>query len=221
MSNGTDPLKQITFENYSNPICGVVSAMSYWFEALPVNDRAAWVNKDLKKGERSKLPWWWFEHYLSVMEELKKQKRGKQVEDRVKSIETFTRSFGGEWTNWKWDGFVTEIRDCSDVPEPIRDGAGLALPPMEVIEVLRLVTGKGQVQLIEGECNSAGVVGLAQKSRKEKELYDGLAHYIYRQEDGTIYSWGNKYKNLEELNEAQGNKGDDVLYELFTIVVKK
>lgn len=144
--------------------------------------------------------------------EIKTFLRMLQAEGNAKllaDIETFTRSFGGQWQGFTVAGYIQQIdAEAARIGEKakarIRSDLSIAMPPHGVVAYLRKVAGfpgakvltnPGSASFLTASTANEQIVGLRKPGMAS---YNGLAHWIYLN-NGVAYSWGKQFAGLQAL----------------------
>lgn len=135
----------------------------------------------------------------------------------LSDIESFTRSFGGQWVGFTIAGYIRTIdveaaKEGGKFKAKMRPDLSIGLPPHAVVAYLREVTGFPGARVlteplggnfVTGSSASEQIVGVRDP---DMELYNGLAHYVYVNH-GVVYSWGRQFHSVEEAAQECGCTG--------------
>ena len=176
-------------------ICGFTSSLYALYEHNP--SQRAGLSVGASTGSR-------------VLAEIKAYLRMLQAagrNDLLGEIETFTKSFGGNYSGFTIDSYISNINNIvNTVVDTSSYKHSIALPPHAVVDYLQRIC----------QFKAAKVVGLNYDApemilgvcKTNMTMYGGLAHYLYLR-DGTIYSWGKRFKG-RDLNESVTLAGKSV-----------
>lgn len=136
-----------------------------------------------------------------MLAEIKSYLRMLQADERVdllNAIQTFTRSFGGQWATFAIDKYIDKINASVKVADPATLGDfSIAMPPEAVVDYLQRMCGLESARILTGKQPDPKelIVGLSKPNMK---LYNGLAHWVYLL-NGTVYSWGSQFVSLQNV----------------------
>jgi hypothetical protein len=137
----------------------------------------------------------------------------------IKDIEAFTQSFGPDHASFTVPNYISMVETASETTRQwlaFGDNAdrkelhreirgeslfGIALPPQAVADYIQRVW-KWNATITE--LNAAGlvgdaIVGVRNKTDKERKMYNRLCHYLYRG-GSKYYSWGDEFPSLAAAN---------------------
>ncbi|HEX4135061.1 MAG TPA: hypothetical protein VHY84_10665 [Bryobacteraceae bacterium] len=124
--------------------------------------------------------------------------------DLLGSIEVFTQSFGGIFTDFTVPGYIARINNIVTLSdeglENLADEKifGIAMPPDAVVDYLQRICELRAARTVTTDMPEL-ILGLCSK---DKVMYNGLAHYVYRL-NGTVYSWGKQFPSVEATAVSQ------------------
>lgn len=119
-------------------------------------------------------------------------------------ITALTRTFPG-YGGWSVDWYIKEINKL---------GVGnfsIAMPPEATMEYMRTAWDMRPVltsKVIPGDV----ILGLT-RTGGPRNRWKNLAHYVYQSAAGRIYSWGEQFSDLKEVNTQKG-KDYSVVYRI-------
>lgn len=119
-------------------------------------------------------------------------------------IAELTRTFPG-YDAWSVDSYIKEINKL---------GVGnfsIAMPPEATMEYMRTAWDMRPVltdKVLPGDI----ILGLTRTGGPQNR-WKNLAHYVYQSAGGRIYSWGEQFENLAEVNTKKG-KDYSVIYRI-------
>lgn len=162
-----------------------------------------------------------------VAAEIKTFLRMVQAEGNAKllsDIETFTRSFGGQWTGFTIAGYIQKIdaeaaREGEKFKAKMRADLSMAMPPHAVVAYLQKAAGFAGASVmvdplgggfLTGSTANEQIVGLRKSTMTS---YNGLAHWVYLN-NGVVYSWGRQFVGLQNMVAQCGYAGVACIIEL-------
>jgi hypothetical protein len=122
-------------------------------------------------------------------------------------IEGFTRSFGGQYSNFSVDTYIAYIRsswdkyataNSGDLNKKVKDDSkfSIGMPPDAVVDYLkRMWKRDAKFQFTSSPAD--GILGVRDPNDKNMWMYGGLRHYLY-QKGNKIYSWGKSFGSVLE-----------------------
>ena len=138
-----------------------------------------------------------------MLAEIKTYLKLLQADNRVdllSAIQSFTRSFGGAYTNFDLDKYIERINATVSVNGGALGDFSIAMPPEAVVDYLRRACDFKSAKLLTGNMPDPAelILGLCSTQMRE---YKGLAHYVY-QLNGTVYSWGKQFGSVQQAAAA-------------------
>lgn len=188
------PLDQIGAENANNGICGFTCALQSLYE-----QNQQWQARIEAATEAQAGVTRWRAEILTYLNLV----RAADGQELLDEIQAFTRSFGQQYVQWTVEGFREQMRAAADGD---LNPYGIALPPNAVVDYLgRVYQLNAQMEDL-GEAadmpNGPAIVGMRTDDRALLG-FNGLAHYVYVQQNGQISSWGQPFNNLADLNQGR------------------
>jgi hypothetical protein len=128
----------------------------------------------------------------------------------LNEIRDFTRSFGGVFTNFDIDPYISRINQAA--AKGLTRGQilgdelySIALPPKAVADYFKRMWGRrtNVSEFVHGTGSGDGVIGVSSSeydgTTGMKKPYYGLEHYMYRSR-GRIYSWGKSFPSVQDAS---------------------
>lgn len=119
-------------------------------------------------------------------------------------ITELTRSFPN-YEKWSVDSYIEKINELKV------GNFSIAMPPEATMEYMR-TAWEMRPNLATNAMSGDAVVGLT-RTGGPKNRWKNLAHYVFQSADGRIYSWGEQFADLEEVNKKKG-KDYSVIYRI-------
>lgn len=122
----------------------------------------------------------------------------------LRDITELTRTFPG-FGGWTVDSYIEEINKIGP------GGYSIAMPPESTMEYMRTAWDMRPVltdQVLPGDV----ILGLA-RTGGPVNRWKNLAHYVYQSADGRIYSWGEQFTDLADVN-TKKQKDYSVVYRI-------
>ena len=212
--------KKFGLINNDHGICGIIAVLlALYYEkkyhAPEGNGHKVLLSKVLTSYNAYRFSMWDEPELPYILQEinffLSSITHDKELQDE---IITFTKSFGGRFSLFSLGGYEEAMREFES-SHRYKTGLSIAFPPNAVLKYLQF---KG-VHFIKPEevenpviipesfsPSNAHILGLSSEhfcSGPITRPYNGLSHWVY-EKGGTIYSWGQKFKGLDELNKSCG-----------------
>ncbi len=127
-------------------------------------------------------------------------------------IEGFTRSFGGQYSNFTVNDYIKYIRtnwdkyataNSTDMNKQVQADSkfSIGMPPDAVVDYLkRMWKYDAKFQFVSSPTD--GIVGVKDPNDKDMWMYGWLRHYLY-QKGGKIYSWGETFNSVLEAGQKK------------------
>ena len=115
--------------------------------------------------------------------------------DILGQITELTQTFPNYGT-WSVDSYITKINNQTD-----RDYS-IAMPPEATMEYMRTVWNLRPVLTDKVQPGDV-ILGLT-RTGAPANRWNNLAHYVYQAADGKVYSWGQQFTDLADLNTKRG-----------------
>ena len=182
-------------ENEEQGICGFTSTLYALYMDRPNLQRE--LKDALSPATRSTRLMAEIKTFLQMM-----RAEGKNA--ILRDITELTQAFDG-YGGWTVDAYIESINSIGEVDYSI------AMPPGSVMEYMRTAWNMRPF-LTDNDQPGDVILGLTSTTAPVSR-WRNLAHYVYRSADGTIYSWGQQYANLDHLNE-QAEDDFSVVYRI-------
>ncbi|ESS72727.1 hypothetical protein MGMO_49c00120 [Methyloglobulus morosus KoM1] len=129
-------------------------------------------------------------------------------------ITELTSSFDG-YDTWTVDSYIDKINqlgvDNKETDEIIIDDFSIAMPPDSTMEYMR--TAWGLKPFLTDDVLPGDVILGLTRTGAPINRWKNLAHYVYQSADGTIYSWGGQFTDLDDVN-TKRNRDYSVIYRI-------
>lgn len=182
-------------ENVAHGICGFSSTLYALYDRRPGLrnhlDRA--MDASTRSG-RMKAE---IKTFLQMM-------RADHHDDILRDITELTRTFPG-YENWTVKGYIDEIDQLGS------GGYSIAMPPEGTMMYMRTAWNMRPV-LRDSAVAGDVIIGLA-RTGGPVNRWRNLAHYIYQDAGGTIYSWGEQFSDLADVNRRR-NRDYSIIYRI-------
>ncbi len=123
----------------------------------------------------------------------------------LRDIAELTRSFPG-YEHWSVNYYIKRIN--RQIPD---DDYSIAMPPEATMEYMRTAWDM-RPALVDTDRPGDVILGLT-RSGAPANRWKNLAHYVFRDAAGTIYSWGDQFTDLDDVN-ARRDKDYSVIYRI-------
>jgi hypothetical protein len=139
-----------------------------------------------------------------------------QAENKIlllNEIESFTKSFGGNFSNFTIKKYIEKINSIAASPPNLKDERfSIAMPPNGVVDYLIRICNMKNPLLKECRYSASDnvILGLAD-STQTGGGWKGLRHWVYKKNNSEIFNWGKK-ETLSELLAHDANWR--ILYEI-------
>lgn len=140
--------------------------------------------------------------------------QGKQ--DLIDEIVQINLKHHGE--DFDYLAYINKISGIVNAPPTNDDNFTLALMPDSLVYYLREMCEFPAARWLPGDPGGEGILGLSDKN--SEKLVDRLAHWVYRDDRGKIYSWMEKFGSTEIFLDTLANAEDDPLNWRVDLVVK-
>jgi hypothetical protein len=124
--------------------------------------------------------------------------------DILDQITELTQTFPG-YEKWSVDAYIEEINKLKV------GNFSIAMPPEATMQYMRTAWGLQPVltdQVLAGDV----ILGLT-RTGAPTNRWKNLAHYVYQSAGGRIYSWGEQFANLAEVN-TKRSRDYSVIYRI-------
>jgi hypothetical protein len=122
----------------------------------------------------------------------------------LNEITELTRTFPG-YDAWSVDSYIERINSLNV------GNYSIAMPPEATMQYMRTAWDMRPV-LRDDEVPGDVILGLA-RTGGPVNRWSNLAHYVYRSANGTVYSWGEQFNSLADVNSRKG-KDYSVVYRI-------
>jgi hypothetical protein len=142
---------------------------------------------------------------ISLVKDFFRQLDRKTASD----VETFTKTFGGNFSTFTLHGFLQHDHGCG--PEGSDRTIGIGMTPAAVIKFLHYVKrATGRLASPASGTHGPCIMGLG--TADENAAEKGLKHWIYYKSDNEVYTWGKK-RTLESVRKKQGL--NDIIHRIY------
>jgi hypothetical protein len=186
----------IGIENVSQGICGFTSTLYAVYLTRPQLQRQ--LERAMDASMRS----------FRLMAEIKtflQMMKADGKNEILEGITELTKSFPG-YGGWTVKTYIEDINKLQ-----AKTKYSIAMPPEAVLEYMSTCWDMRPVvtdQVLPGDC----ILGLTRTGGPQNR-WKNLAHYVFQSAGGRIYSWGEQFSNLSEVNTAK-KKDYSVVYRI-------
>jgi hypothetical protein len=183
-------------ENAKQGICGFTSTLYAVFMSRPQLQNQLGAALDAST-RRTRL-------MAEIKTFLQMMKAGENT-DVLTQITELTRTFPG-YESWTVDSCIQEINKLAGVGD-----FSVAMPPNATMEYMRTAWELRPVltdKVIPGDV----ILGLT-RTGGPKNRWKNLAHYVFQSAAGKIYSWGEQFDSLTDVNK-QKSRDYSVVYRI-------
>jgi hypothetical protein len=113
----------------------------------------------------------------------------------LSDITELTRTFAG-YEGWTVDSYIEEINKLGN------GGYSIAMPPEATMEYMRTAWDMRPV-LTDNVVPGDVILGLT-RTGGPVNRWKNLAHYVYQSANGRIYSWGEQFTDMNDVNTQKG-----------------
>jgi hypothetical protein len=135
----------------------------------------------------------------------------------LNEIRDFTRSFGAKYAAFTIDGYIAKINQIAVNPNLVvgfsamrKHNLSIAMPPNAVLAYLKMVHDMKNARIVEPATLKGNNVILGLGTGDKTKPYNGLRHYVYMENNMTVYNYG-KVGSLASQLQAKNYK---VLFEI-------
>lgn len=174
-------------ENSRHGICGFTSTIYAVYENMPhMRHKIDTSSPDAATRLMAEI-----KTFLVLM-----KAQGKQ--SILNDIRELTQSFGGVYATWTPDSYISKINAtaCAVGVDAVITNYSIAIPPNALMEYMKEMWGFNPAIALSGH---NAIVGLTRTGAPHNR-FGNLAHYVYEGPDGTLYSWGQEFSDLNDLN---------------------
>ena len=129
-------------------------------------------------------------------------------------ITELTSSFDG-YDTWTVDSYIDKINqlgvDNKETDEIVIGDFSIAMPPDSTVEYMR--TAWGLKPFLTDDVLPGDVILGLTRTGGPTNRWKNLAHYVYQSADGTIYSWGEQFTDLDDVN-TKRDRDYSVIYRI-------
>lgn len=183
-------------ENDTHGICGFTSTLYALYHRRPsLQNRLDQAMDDATRATR-------------MMAEIKTFLRIMQAEGNqriLKAITELTRTFP-KYERWTVERYIRGISR-----QTIANNYSIAMPPEATMEYMRTAWDMRPV-LSDTDQPGDVILGLT-RTGAPRNRWKNLAHYVFQAAGGTIYSWGDQFSDIAEMN-ARRKRDYSVIYRI-------